>query len=167
MRTFILCSLVLFLFSSCLVVKVYQTPDSESQENQPSKVVHRSMIRSGKTIDLGANGSHELLFFGEDKTPGKLFFTTKDTLIQSETIVSEKENMWVTKESKGGIKIITDQASQPLVVVDGQESSDLSILETLKSDAIESINVLKGAAAEKNYGEKGINGVIEITLKKE
>ena len=76
MRTFILCSLVLFLFSSCLVVKVYQTPDSESQENQPSKVVHRSMIRSGKTIDLGANGSHELLFFGEDKTPGKLFLPT-------------------------------------------------------------------------------------------
>lgn len=167
MRTFILCSLVLFLFSSCLVVKVYQTPDSGSQENQPSKVVHRSMIRSGKTIDLGANGPHELLFFGEDKTPEKLFFTTKDTLIQSDTFVSEKENMWVTKESKGGIKIITDQASQPLVVVDGQESSDLSILKTLKSDAIESINVLKGAAAEKNYGEKGINGVIEITLKKE
>ena len=90
MRTFILCSLVLFLFCSCLVVKVYQTPDSGPLENQPSKVVHRSMIRSGKTIDLGANGSHELLFFGEDKTPEKLFFTTKDTLIQSDTFVSEK-----------------------------------------------------------------------------
>jgi len=51
--------------------------------------------------------------------------------------------MWVTKESKGGIKIITDQASQPFVVVDGQESSDLSILKTLKSDAIEPTNVLK------------------------
>ena len=154
MRTFILCSLVLFLFSSCLVVKVYQTPDSGPLENQPSKVVHRSMIRSGKTIDLGANGSHELLFFGEDKTPEKLFFTTKDTLIQPDTFVSEKENMWFTKESKGGIKIITDQASQPFVVVDGQESSDLSILKTLKSDAIEPTNVLKEQLQKKITGRR-------------
>jgi len=62
--------------------------------------------------------------------------------------------MWVTKESKDGIKIITDQASQPFVVVDGQESSDLSILKTLKSDAIEPTNVLKEQLQKKITGRR-------------
>lgn len=62
--------------------------------------------------------------------------------------------MWVTKESKGGIKIIIDQASQPFVVVDGQESNDLSILKTLKSDAIEPTNVLKEQLQKKITGRR-------------
>jgi TonB-dependent SusC/RagA subfamily outer membrane receptor len=39
-------------------------------------------------------------------------------------------------------------------------------MQSLNPDKIESINVLKGEAAEKSYGEKGAQGVIEITLKK-
>ena len=167
MRTLMISSFFLFLFTSCLVVKIYQSPETASQEKQSSKVLHRSMISSGKTIDLGGNEGHEILFFGQDKTPEKLFFTTKDTRIQSDTMVSEKQNRWFTKESDGGIKSIIDAAAQPLVVVDGHESNDLSYLKTLNPDTIESINVLKGAAAEKKYGDKGVNGVIEITLKKE
>lgn len=167
MRTLLLCVLLLFLFPSCLVVKIYQSPETVTEEERPAKVVHRSMISSGKTIDLGDKGKHEILFFGEDKTPKKLFFRAEDSLLPSDSLVSKKENIWITEESKDEIKIITDETSQPLLLIDGQESKDHAILQALKPETIESINVLKGAAAEKIYGEKGSNGVIEITLKKE
>ena len=39
-------------------------------------------------------------------------------------------------------------------------------LEDIDVDTIESINILKGKSAEKKYGEKGKDGVIEITTKK-
>jgi hypothetical protein len=38
-------------------------------------------------------------------------------------------------------------------------------IQTINPDAIESVNVLKGKTAEDKYGEKGKNGIIEITLK--
>jgi hypothetical protein len=55
---------------------------------------------------------------------------------------------------------------QPLIIIDGKEAEDGVDLDTLNPNTIESINVLKGPSAEKAYGEKGKNGVVEITLKK-
>jgi TonB family protein len=56
------------------------------------------------------------------------------------------------------------QATPPLIVIDGVISAyDISILDP---NAIQSMNVLKNEFAEKKYGEKGKNGVIEITTKK-
>ena len=51
-----------------------------------------------------------------------------------------------------------------LYVVDGivQEKLDPTTIDPRK---IESMSVYKGEAAIKKYGEKGKNGVIEITLK--
>jgi outer membrane receptor for ferrienterochelin and colicin len=40
------------------------------------------------------------------------------------------------------------------------------MIESIVPDAIETMNVLKGDAAFKKYGKKGLNGVIEITIKK-
>lgn len=51
-----------------------------------------------------------------------------------------------------------------LVIVDGKEYKEG--LNSIDPKTIQSINVLKGAAATNKYGEKGKNGVIEITLKK-
>ena len=39
-------------------------------------------------------------------------------------------------------------------------------LNDMSPDKIKSINVLKGESAIKKYGDKGKNGVIEITTKK-
>jgi hypothetical protein len=52
----------------------------------------------------------------------------------------------------------------PLWVVDGKIWSTDS-MQTLNPEEIESITVLKSAENTKQYGEKGKNGVIEITLK--
>jgi TonB-dependent SusC/RagA subfamily outer membrane receptor len=55
--------------------------------------------------------------------------------------------------------------SLPLAILDGKEVSEQEI-NAVSPDKIQSINVLKGEAAIKKYGEKGKNGVIEITTKK-
>jgi hypothetical protein len=53
---------------------------------------------------------------------------------------------------------------KPLFIVDGKEfNGDVN---SIDANGISSVNVLKGAAAIDKYGDKGKNGVVEITLKK-
>lgn len=57
----------------------------------------------------------------------------------------------------------TGKTNQPLILVNGKESGQT--LNNIDPATIESVIVLKGEKANKKYGEKGKNGVIEITLK--
>ena len=54
----------------------------------------------------------------------------------------------------------------PLYVVDGSEVTP-AVMGALNPDKIEGITVLKGKSATELYGEKGMNGVVLITLKQE
>ena len=53
----------------------------------------------------------------------------------------------------------------PLTILDGKEIS-MEDMESINPESIESVNVLKDETATKKYGDKGKNGVIEITTKK-
>jgi TonB-dependent SusC/RagA subfamily outer membrane receptor len=55
----------------------------------------------------------------------------------------------------------------PLTIIDGQEITSKALLSAINPHSIESISILKDEAATKIYGEKGVNGVIIITLKSE
>jgi hypothetical protein len=77
-------------------------------------------------------------------------------------------------EKRGMTKLITapkaeirmnDTAAKPLIVVDGTEVP-YSLLNAVDPNKIQSINVLKNYGSTSKYGDKGKNGVIEITLKK-
>lgn len=70
-----------------------------------------------------------------------------------------------TKENNQKAFHFPDGKETPLVVVDGEEIS-VSSLEKLSSDTFESINVFKGETAINRFGEKGKNGVLQITTKK-
>jgi hypothetical protein len=52
-----------------------------------------------------------------------------------------------------------------LIIVDGKSITPKEMAD-INPNTIESVNVLKGESAIKKYGDKGINGVVEITLKK-
>lgn len=56
-------------------------------------------------------------------------------------------------------------ASEALIVIDGKEKTydDMKLMDV---NTIKSITVLKGESATKIYGDKGKNGVIQITTKK-
>ena len=70
-------------------------------------------------------------------------------------------------EDKNGVLNLSfsDSSKEPLVMVDGQEVK-LSSKNMLSPDEIEKIDVLKGDKAFEKYGEKGVNGVVEIISKK-
>ncbi|MGE5518331.1 MAG: energy transducer TonB, partial [Candidatus Dadabacteria bacterium] len=80
--------------------------------------------------------------------------------------LKSKGEIQSTKENNKPNVTINDKSNspKPMYMVDGKENADA--LETLKPEGIQSVNVLKGDAAEKKYGDKGKNGVIEITTKK-
>ncbi|GAB3904694.1 M56 family metallopeptidase [Mucilaginibacter boryungensis] len=58
-----------------------------------------------------------------------------------------------------------DNFSNKLVVIDGKEATQKQLKKVSAAD-IESVSVLKGDAATDKYGDKGKNGVIIITTKK-
>jgi len=71
-------------------------------------------------------------------------------------------------ESENGTKIRlrspNSKGNEPLYVIDGKVKPEVQ-LEKIAPDDIKAINVLKGEKALEKYGNKGQNGVIEITMK--
>jgi len=61
--------------------------------------------------------------------------------------------------------IISANGAKPLYILDGKEITE-SDFKAIMADNIQSINVLKDESATKVYGDKGKNGVIQITTKK-
>ena len=78
-------------------------------------------------------------------------------------------------KGKNGVVLITTKKNQqsgvnaasqgPLYVVDGQEEPADFQVESLDTSAVTSVHVIKGEKAVSAYGEKGKNGVVEITRK--
>ena len=141
-------------------------------------------------------GVGEFMFFGEDSDKNfeviingegveadatkNVFVFKTDELHNADTDASEHKNIRIRMHKDGagpmhkrmmkGKSNITVRGAylddQPLIIIDGKEAGDDINLDSLDPNNIESINVLKGPAAEKAYGEKGKNGVVQITLKK-
>ena len=62
------------------------------------------------------------------------------------------------------VKNVPDATKNPLYIVDGKEVL-VTDVKQMNANNIESIDVLKGENAIKKYGERGKNGVVEITTK--
>ena len=75
---------------------------------------------------------------------------------ETKIVVKRKANSWTA-----------DGKNQPLYVVDGKTLEKGADIKDIDPDRIKSINVIKGQAAKEKYGDKGVNGVIEITTKKQ
>ncbi len=82
---------------------------------------------------------------------GMVFFTTAALATQAQEVKV------IQKSSK-------DSANKPLVVIDGVITPNKDMNELSPND-IQSMNVLKGASAKVKYGDRGEQGVIEITTK--
>ena len=80
MKSFVLSCLILLSFSSCLVVKIYESPATQDTVQSKPSEVHHSMIPSGKVIEFGKQGKSEVLFFGKDQSPKKVFLSQTASL---------------------------------------------------------------------------------------
>jgi len=73
------------------------------------------------------------------------------------------------ERAKDGVLIINTKTkynsdkADPLILVNGKKTGQT--IKDIDPETIQSVNVLKDESATKKYGEKGKNGVIEITLK--
>lgn len=97
---------------------------------------------------------------GKDKGKGKNVFIMKDSDDEHDIEVIEGDGsgfMFIDVDGDG---------DEPLIMIDGKESTRADI-EKLGPKNIATIEVLKGEAAEKKYGDKAKDGVIEITSKKD
>ena len=158
MRYFFI-TLVLICFSSCLVVKIYENPEANSDHTSDAVSTQRQMIGSGKKIDLGKQGEREILFMGKDNKL-KIFFHQTDSIFPASAT-------WIS-HNNSNIKFIIakNEETKPLIVVDGKISSNSEALKEINPNEIESVNILRGEAAIKKYGKEAQRGVIEIITKK-
>jgi len=81
-------------------------------------------------------------------------------------LAMNRPNENTTLKGDIALKPSSGQKENPLIVIDGVISSDIN-LKDINPNNILSINVLKGEKATEKYAEKGANGVIEITTKKQ
>ena len=162
------------------IEKLHELPGLPGMPGMPS--LHQG---EGKFMFFGddSDKSFEVIIDGEgdDTDATKNVFVIKtDELHSGDTDASEHKNVRIRMRKDGagpmhqrmmkGKSNITVMGArldeQPLIIIDGKEAGEDINLDSLDPNTIESINVLKGPSAEKAYGEKGKNGVVEITLKK-
>lgn len=165
MKTSIAAIISCLLFSSCVVIKIYESPQVNGASDIKPKKVQRKMMRSGEQVDLGQKGVHEILFFGKEALQPKGFLLKEEPLAPKKNYSPDSLSIWIPKNPANQITVLQSSGKQPLIVIDGERYETKGVLESLKPEAIKTMNVLKGAAAIEKYGEKGKEGVIEITTK--
>lgn len=114
--------------------------------------------------------------FFENKTTGQIskvrsiFYNGRPLTVPTSFRLKDLGYIMVTHLDKGHLNLtpalhITENATDPLFVIDGVKQTGKNAIETLNPDDIDMIQILKGAAALAKYGEAGKEGVIEITTK--
>ncbi|WP_166963761.1 M56 family metallopeptidase [Yeosuana marina] len=120
---------------------------------EPLFIVDGKVISKKEMNDIHPNsiekvevlkGDGAIKNYGEDAANGVILIKKKDTEI-SNLLKLEKTSLYILD----GKEITTDEMND------------------INPDKIDGINVLKGESATKKYGDKGKNGVVIITLKKE
>jgi len=72
----------------------------------------------------------------------------------------------ISAKKNGFFFIDSDGDEKPLFMINGKEATEQEV-RALSPDKIATINVIKDKKAEEKYGDKGKNGVVNITTKKE
>ena len=78
-------------------------------------------------------------------------------------LAGKPRKIFVNKLNLNNDQLTIDGDGQPLFIIDGKEAKSIK---NVSAADIKSITVLKDGSAEKQYGEKGKNGVVVITTKK-
>ena len=90
-----------------------------------------------------------------------------DTLKKSKSLKAPSIQSLPVEKKEADENIFTVRgAAQPLFIINGKEA-DRDVVSALDPQRIESVNVLKDKSAASIYGDRGKNGVVLITLKKD
>jgi len=126
----------------------------------PDEIHSVSVLKNNAATDV----------FGRKGKNGVILITTKafatqnhDSGQQHVILVQPKAEIVADLKENNTFSFLNNASDKPLIIVDDKE---FSTIENLLPEEIESISVLKNNAATDVYGEKGKNGVILITTKK-
>ncbi|WP_159017830.1 M56 family metallopeptidase [Algibacter sp. L3A6] len=138
-------------FVKIVKVKLYivdgeEIKEADFQKIDPENIKSINVLKGKSAIDK----------YGEKAKNGAIEITTKNNN-------QNNSDSLQTKKTQHKLELAKDK--QPLVYVDNEEVN-YEDLKNLDTENIESMNVLKNKNATDKYGDKGKNGVIEITTKK-
>jgi len=164
MKSALISLLFLMLFTSCLVIKIYKSPHTSSEKTKKKHQTQYETIGSGKVINLSNGVNKEIMFHGNTISPKGYLFEAETS--EKEYQLSDKILVWVLTGKNEKIQIFIKEETEPLVIIDGKVHDYLEAINSIDSDIIKSIKVFKGEASIKKYGDKGLNGAVEIITKK-
>jgi len=133
-----------------------------SSENPPLIVLDGVTISKSKMESVSPDEIGYINALKDQSATGKYGDKGKYGVIE---IVSKVKMASEEKDKKVDSIVFDDPKNEPLIYSDGK-IIDYKTMRGIKPDLIESMNVLKGEAAIVKYGEKGKNGVLELTLKR-
>ena len=132
----------------------------------PNKVATVNVLKGDTAISL----------YGADAKDGAVIITTKveagkGTIINKENVVVIKDGKEISfeqlkKKNKEDSEAHANTVEKALYILDGKEISKSELEKVYSLDTVASMTILKGKEAIKKYGDKGKNGVIEVTTKK-
>ncbi len=146
--------MILPLLSFVIVFFSFKTKGQNSYES-PNNSAKVSTSNSGKVVGINESKGNKTRDAGTDTT---IEMTDRN----AHTVIAVNKREMNIKT----YNVDTPAILNALVVVDGVQmnSKDFNI-KNIPAEKIQEIHVLKGIAANEKYGEKGTNGVIEITTK--
>ena len=109
-------------------------------------------LKEIEIIEMDEDGSHKVIMKSNKET-------------KENTFIIKTDDDKINASNNKGFYYRSDTNKTPLIILDGKEIKDKKI-DDISPDTIESINVFKGEKAIEKYGDKGKDGVIEITTKK-
>lgn len=154
--------------------------DGESQEatSDSTKIVVKGIETKGEIASVklssldGLSGDSLLLIIDGKEVSQTELKTLNNEDVDNISVLKGQSGIEVYGDKgKNGVIIINKTKKDwsdvdALLIIDGEEKTKKD-MDALSSDQIESISVLKGQSGIEAYGDKGKNGVIIITLKKE
>lgn len=157
-------------------VQPSQAPQPPSPVQAPKPEAPVKPATPQKTIEIkglsDASAKPLVIIDGED-WPANLDLSVIDAgKIESINVLKGESATLYGDKGKNGVILITTKkdntktvAGPPvnvLYIIDGKPSTKATV-DKLEKNEIKSVNVLKGSHAENKYGEKGKNGVVEVT----
>lgn len=150
---------------------------TEKSDNDVIQVIGYGMKKEGENFSgdsikirtSGNNQSIEPIYILDGKEINSLDGVSPDAIESISVLKNESSVALYGEKGKNGVIIITSKkVGQPtdnvLIILDGVATKKK--VTDINPNDIQSVNVLKGDQAIAKYGEKGKNGVVEITIKK-
>lgn len=150
-----------------LIVKDGVIVEGMNVNNIPPETIESINVLKGEqaTKIYGNKGINGVILITSKKGTSNTSNSTIDVKLTAD-VNDKKAN--TSDQLNSNVQILSTVTSgtepKPLIVIDGRIAENQN-MKDIDPETIKSVNVLKGESAINKYGDKGKNGVVEITLK--